>query len=470
MDYLIILYKTLEDYQYSNKKVSIFALYNKQIIRMRIRSLLVIVSVFFASFVVVSCLGSDTVIEYSSDDTIYAFELDTVYRVNYAFTIDQIKGKIFNKDSMPVGADTIINRILITNLEVMGYVLTGDSLLNMSDSLDLSKTMEKPLQLTVLAPDGVSKKDYEVEVRVHRQEPDSLIWTQRTSYLLEGGSITGRPKAVLLGDTILVYTPDREVYRALLNNGNEGVWKEDATDLPVTADLSSMLAFNDTLYVVTTDDKVLVSADGLSWSEDTRLSGQGIEALIGSFPDMIAGIKHDTEEKKFFCTTTSDLSGLSGWEKGDELPETSPLFPLKSISSMVYKTKTGLWKTFMMGNVDDETNPVSLIPWFSLDGLRWTAVEAPLSSDDAVSYSCPYMLQPSIIRYDDKFYAFGSNFEAFYVSTEGITWSKVKKLILFPVTHRLSPIRINRINRKWLTKTAIYGLYGVDRVKYGGDA
>ncbi|KAA6325778.1 hypothetical protein EZS27_025046 [termite gut metagenome] len=400
---------------------------------MRIRSLLVIISIFFASFVVVSCLGSDIVIEYSSDDTIYTFELDTVYGVNYAFTIDQIKGKIFNKDSMPVGADTIINKILITKLDVMGYTLTGDSLLIISDSLDLSKTMEKPLQLTVLAPNGVSKKDYEVEVRVHRQKPDSLVWIQKTSYLPEGGSITERPKAVLLNDKILVYTPDRQVYWASLNKGNEGAWNRGVTtDLPVTANLSSMLAFNDTLYVVTFDDKVLTSADGLSWSEDAGLSGQGIETLIGSFPDMIAGIKHDTEEKKFFCTTTSDLSGLSGWEKGDELPATSPLFPLKSISSTVYKTKTGLWKAFMMGNVDDETNPVSLTPWFSLDGLRWTPVEAPLSSDDAVSYSCSYMSQPSIIRYDDKFYAFGSNFDAFYVSTEGITWSKVNKLVLFP--------------------------------------
>jgi hypothetical protein len=172
----------------------------------------------------------------------------------------------------------------------------------------------------------------------------------------------------------------------------------------------------------------LFSADGLSWSESTALSNKGVEALIESFPTMIAGIRHDTDGKKFFCTTTSDLSG---WEEtGDELPNTSPLFPLNSISSTVYKTKTGIWKAFMMGNVDGETN--LLTPWFSLDGLQWTAVKAPLSSDDAVNYSCPYISQPSIIHYGDKFYAFGNKFDAFYVSTEGITWSEVKKLVLFP--------------------------------------
>jgi hypothetical protein len=425
---IIILYKTLEGLPNSNKNVSIFALYNKQIIQMRIRFLLVIVNIFFASFVVVSCLGSDSVIEYSSDDTIHAFELDTVYGVNYAFTIDQINGKIFNKDSMPVSADTIINKILITRLEVMGYVLTGDSLLNISDSLDLSKTMEEPLQLKVVAPDGAYTKKYEVEVRVHRQEPDSLAWRKMTTSFSAADITAGRPRSIILDNKIFVYTPapNGKVYWTSLSNGYE--WNDDVTDLPANADLESILTFQGKLYVVTADNKVFSSENGILWSENTALSNNGIDALIASFPNVIAGVKHDDEGKKFFCIVKEDLSG---WERGYELPKTFPLFPLKSMSSTVYQTKTGVWKAFMTGNAGDETNPASLTPWFSLDGLRWTAVEAPLTSD-TIDYSCPYIQQPSIIRYDDKFYAFGSNFDAFYVSKEGITWNQVKKLVLFP--------------------------------------
>ncbi|KAA6320867.1 hypothetical protein EZS27_029417 [termite gut metagenome] len=427
--YLIILYKTSEDYQHSNKNVSIFVPYNKQIIRMRIRSLLVIASVFLASWGVVSCLDlEEDVFEYSSDDTIHAFALDTVYGVNYAFTIDQIKGKIFNRDSMPVGADTIINKILITKLEIMGYVLTGDSLLDTSDSLDLSKTMEKPLQLKIVAPDGEYTKEYEVEVRVHRQEPDSLVWTKMTSSFSTTDIPAGRPKPIILDNKIFVYTPTLKgkVYWALLSKGDE--WKDEVViGLPDNADLGSMLTLKNRLYVVTADDKVLVSEDGLSWNEDERLNGQGVESLIGSFPNVIVGIKHDAEGKKFF-TVSPDLSEWK-WEVGDAV---SSLFPIDNFSFTVYKTKTGIWKAFMTGDVGDETKPVSLTPWFSLDGLRWTAAEAPVSSDEVVSYSCPYMQQPSIMRYDDKFYAFGDGFDAFYVSKEGITWSEVKKLVLFP--------------------------------------
>ncbi|KAA6326669.1 hypothetical protein EZS27_024255 [termite gut metagenome] len=100
---------------------------------MRIKFILVIVSLFFASFVIISCLDSDGTIEYSSDDTIHAFELDTIYGKKYLFTIDQINGAIYNIDSVPFTADTIINKILITQLDVLGYVLTGDTALNVSD-------------------------------------------------------------------------------------------------------------------------------------------------------------------------------------------------------------------------------------------------------------------------------------------------------------------------------------------------
>jgi hypothetical protein len=241
---------------------------------------------------------------------------------------------------------------------------------------------------------------------------------------------TGRPKSIILDNKIFVYTPTpkRKVYWALLSKGDE--WKDEVViGLPDNADLGSMLTLKNKLYVVTADDKVLVSENGLSWNEDERLSGQGVEALIASFPNAITGIKHDAAEKKFFIVSpVNEDSSEWKWEMGDAV---SSLFPINNFSFTVYKTKTGIWKAFTTGNAGDETNPVSLTPWFSLDGLQWTAVETPLSSDDVVSY-CPYMQQPSIIRYDDKFYAFGDGFDAFYVSREGITWSEVEKLVLFP--------------------------------------
>lgn len=76
---------------------------------MRIKFLSIIASFFMVSFVITSCLDNDNEVNYSPDATIRAFELDTIgYGVKYKFTIDQISRLIYNVDSLPVNADTII--------------------------------------------------------------------------------------------------------------------------------------------------------------------------------------------------------------------------------------------------------------------------------------------------------------------------------------------------------------------------
>ena len=114
---------------------------------MRIKFLSVIVSFLFVSFAMSSCLGDDDPIEYSPNALVQAFELDNILGVNYAFTIDQLSGRIYNQDSLPVGSDTIIDRILIKTLSTAGYVVAvdaagKDSLFNIEDSVNLVNTME----------------------------------------------------------------------------------------------------------------------------------------------------------------------------------------------------------------------------------------------------------------------------------------------------------------------------------------
>ncbi|KAA6320513.1 hypothetical protein EZS27_029723 [termite gut metagenome] len=395
---------------------------------MRIKFLLAIVSLFFGSFIIISCLDSDSTMEYSSDDTIHAFELDTIYGKRYPFTIDQINGTIYNIDSVPFTADTIINKILITRLDVLGYVLTGDTVLNLSDSLDLSKTMEQPLKLRVIAPNNVNTKDYTVEVRIHKQDPDSLVWTKMASSFFTGGEL-GKQKSVILDESIFVYTSNTaEAYCTLLSNGHE--WTKVTVDnLPANIKLSSILAFRDKLYVLTEDNKVYFSENGTSWNENSALSGNEVETFVASFPDAITGIKKDESGILTFCVTNSDLSG---WGTGREVPET---FLTENISSAVYKTKTGIWKAFTVGDVPNETTikPIYTTPWFSMDGRGWASAEAPIPlAGDSITYDCPYMKHPSMIYYNDKFYIFGENFDYFYISPEGLTWSRIEKKVLFP--------------------------------------
>ena len=88
---------------------------------MRIKFLSVILSFLLMSIAISSCLDSDENYEYSSDATIRAFGIDTITKgVYYKFTIDQLKREIYNVDSLPMGADSIIKRILIDTLTVTG--------------------------------------------------------------------------------------------------------------------------------------------------------------------------------------------------------------------------------------------------------------------------------------------------------------------------------------------------------------
>jgi len=140
---------------------------------MRIKFLSVIVSFLFVSFAMSSCLGDDDPIEYSPNALVQAFELDNILGVNYAFTIDQLSGRIYNQDSLPVGSDTIIDRILIKTLSTAGYVVAvdaagKDSLFNIEDSVNLVNTME-------ILPDGTSGKPFKFRVYAPDLEQERIL-------------------------------------------------------------------------------------------------------------------------------------------------------------------------------------------------------------------------------------------------------------------------------------------------------
>ena len=114
---------------------------------MKIKFLSFIASFFMVSFVITSCLDDDNNIEYSPDATIHAFALDTAGLGSYKFTIDQLSREIYNEDSLPVHADTIIDKILIKTLTTASGVVTmkdksgNDSVININDSIDLREPL-----------------------------------------------------------------------------------------------------------------------------------------------------------------------------------------------------------------------------------------------------------------------------------------------------------------------------------------
>ena len=403
---------------------------------MRIKFLSVIVSFFLVSFAVTSCLDTEE-IEYSPDATIHAFALDTVHGVNYKFTIDQYGpdgvGLIYNQDSLPVGSDTIIDRILIKLTTASGIVTAKnaegqDTLFNYSDSIDLRGTMEKPMRIKVWAADMQYTKEYTISVRVHRQDPDSMNWTKMTDNF---ANYSGYQKSVILGEDILVYTSNTTAYNSsgdVINKGRS--WTQvSVTGLPENIKLSSLIAFGEKLYA-TNGEKVYVSSDGASWSLATDLNKNGkVEMLIAPFPKNegnllnisgIAGIINNGSQSTFAISN----SEATTWNISPE--EVGSDFPLDNLSATSYLNATGIQTIAVMGNNRNASDTTS-VAWSSQDGLLWI----PLKTSSTTAY-CPKLDKPSFFYYGNAFWAFGGKFETIYTSEAGLAWYKADKKLFLP--------------------------------------
>lgn len=403
---------------------------------MRIKFLSFIASFFMVSLFITSCLDNDESVEYSSDATIRAFGLDTIgYGINYKFTIDQISGLIYNEDSLPVHADTIIDRILIKTLNTSSGIVTmkdkngEDSIINIADSIDLTKYVNAPtegkyLALTVYAPDMLTKKTYNVSIRVHHHDPDSLMW--KYSGKLQD-VITGPQKTITYKNEFLTYSVIGTQLKVYKNSG-WSTWTGAGHDVNGLSSLPTSLLSLDNVILATINERVYESTDGINWVNSTRFDGT-VNTLISKLPigleTQITYIK--TEDGKRYFYSKLGLAGVE--KKGEEAGN----FPVSNISFATFK-KGNNYQNMIVGkhdpeitiDINEKKTPIT-VAW-GYDGETW----AELGAQTSIAY-CPAFENPTIIYYNDLFYVWGDKFESIYVSlNEGIAWKKANKKFSFP--------------------------------------
>ena len=416
---------------------------------MKIKFLSFIASFFMVSFVITSCLDDDNNIEYSPDATIHAFALDTAGLGSYKFTIDQLSREIYNEDSLPVHADTIIDKILIKTLTTASGVVTmkdkngNDSVININDSIDL----RKPLTIKVWSTEalaGISPnqtKEYKIKVNVHNYDPDSLRWKYMDK-INNQIQITGEQKSIIFGSEVFTYSIDKddnELYRhknSLTNFGNGA--PQATVGLPEDKLPTSIIAFqfnrSKTMLYATSngDGKVYESADGENWNEST-IFGKGVELLLATLTNndvsRICYIKKGADEQRYFYYQTNDkqIETLETYDEG-KVPAN---FPTKNISYTVYESATNIKSVLLVGDTEtatlaDDNELETTIVW-AYDGSKWVE----FSTTSSVAY-CPKYTQPSIIYYNDLVYIFGQNFSSIYVSNQGLFWKKANAKFSFP--------------------------------------
>lgn len=404
---------------------------------MRIKFLSVILSFLLMSIAISSCLDSDDNYEYSSDATIRAFGIDTIGKgIYYKFTIDQLKREIYNVDSLPVGSDTIIDKILIDTLTVTGWVTSGlnDTLFNTSDSVDL----REPIKLKVHAADGVTVREYTIKVNVHKQDPDSLIWREMAA--LPASPVSGKQKSVILKEELFVYTSSTTAYRSSLSTPASLQWSLINVKLPEGAKLNSIVSFNNQLFITTENGEAHYSDNGINWTP-MDMQGMQMVTFLGGIPeDKVTGSKNrltgifTKDGENYFCAKNLEETS---WQKSEEtIPEN---FPLEDIYSTVFTNASGIKQTVIVGNTETvtadntEITTEETVPWFTMDGLTWADMSTP------TDFSCPAMKNPSIMYYGGLFHMMGGDFNIIRTSRVGIEWNEAATKFRYPTEIKVTP-------------------------------
>lgn len=384
------------------------------------------------SIAVSSCLDSDDESPvYSSDATIHSFSLDTIHGVDYKFEIDQLNNLIYNPDSLPMDADTLIDSIQVDQLGVMWGVMSADTTFSTDVYHNLLPAMNATgsngVKLEVYALDGVTSRTYTLQIRVHKQDPDSLTWVHMDTVadVFSQEVNNGVQKAVVWNDEVLLYVSSSLLYRTSAAPGRYGWSQAVVTGLPAQADITTLIGFGGQLYMLAGED-VYVSADGTAWQRLESLSG-GMQSLVASltYNDVtgraatLVGIRQNGESSESeFCITTDGLS----WTSGSLVPDG---FPMSQISHTNYVTGGGAGQVMVMGMPRMEDGKT--IPWISTDGLSWAELET-----DVEGVSCPGMDNPVLLYYGERFYALGGAMDAIYESVAGIAWRETEEKFLLP--------------------------------------
>lgn len=402
-----------------------------------------------------SCLGSDEIADYelSKDCQITAFSLshDSVAGLkNVKFTIDQLNGLIFNKDSMPYGTevDKVICSIkygggtytIQVVQEAKADIAEEDTIYwNTTDSLDFSK----PVKFITTAVDMVTTKTYIAKLNIHQVVPDSMSWS------LYSDDVTGlslKEEKVITyntenADYYYMYACPSDVSKGYLlyrsSVADAKSWKAlPMTGLPAGEALILQITdFNGVLYVPTTKGALYQSANGQDWTLVEQ--SNSIKSLLGSIhpttgdrnPSVMAFIINNAGTLTF-----AGMDKDSNWTIGETVPAG---FPIAGFANTEYSSQ--YYARLMLAAGRDKDNALTNSVWATTDAGSW----ALLTDRNVKTPDFEKREGAMLTRYDDQFFLIGGLDEAgkglkdMYTSIDnGVTWALRDTLIALPDSYK----------------------------------
>lgn len=277
---------------------------------MRFKAIRFIITGLIASGLVCSCnkTSDDSEEEVvladvgSSSTIVSSFSLKSNYKLlvgldSVFFSIDQVNGRIFNADSLPIGTDVRKLQVSIgapssaSSVEIImpslydGRDTVINYLKNPTDSINFSRG---GVMIRINSSNGEHERVYNVNVNVHKIKADSLQWNTTSRALPSTLSPRATAeKSVKFGEKFYCLTRNSggQAQISVSTNPLSDQWDIKEVTLPADVLIESLTATADALFILG-GDKLYKSADGIDW---TATESEGWTWVYGAYGDEILG-------------------------------------------------------------------------------------------------------------------------------------------------------------------------------------
>lgn len=370
------------------------------------------------------------------------------------FAIDQIRGVIYNPDSMPYGT-VLRNKVLpavsfnATSGAGTVQITTPDSISgfywNKTDSVDFSK---QPISFKVSSPDGTNFKIYNIDIRIHKVDPDTLTWHRMPSYPIA----IGNSKTLLVDDKFFTYSTQNNNVSLYTSSTGSMNWKSESLS-GLSSDVlpESMFLMNSVFFAIDKNGKSYKSNDGFTWA--LIENGKKVVSVLGVVPgvtrsDDILLVAIEDGGKYYFgktkdISTIEKVTNLNGSSINNEIPSNFSLQKGASLPS--YNTDKNYRMLILSGGLDSAGKEIS-------DTWIVKNVSEGLEISSFIRNNLYKGAGVSSFFYDDKIYVLAKN--QFYISkTWGDVWySAPNKQMLDPgMTERTGQtVIVDAANNIWI--------------------
>lgn len=213
---------------------------------MKLRNLLLYITAFTLAAVNSSCKDDE---EKDTPDPRIRRVIFSQLGSNVEFIVNDTEAKIYNYDSLTHGTrvDSLYPNIYSysDNKNAIQYSYDGINYIDFRNTVAMDFT--KPVKLISTNTDNNSKKEYTLEVRVHKYDVDAFQWTN-------AGVVSGLEETILSQKSIMYNDLMWQFYQTSsackVVTSKDGVqWQSRTVEAPETLELSTLCNIDDSLFV-----------------------------------------------------------------------------------------------------------------------------------------------------------------------------------------------------------------------------